>query len=181
MYDEVTGLPDRRVLESSLAEEFTKGRWNGRCSIVKVDVDGLEWYNRRHGRLDGDFVLYLVGKVLEQHGRRKTVVGRFGADEFVALLPGTGGRQAASYARRVIEDVRGQFGQNGSPVTVSCGVATRDDSMTHFSQLLDVADSGLRAAKRRGGNGVGIADSAAAPKRLPRRGPLEAPRWSRSA
>ena len=181
MYDEVTGLPDRRTLETSLAAEFTKGRWKGRCSVVKVDIDGFEWYNRRHGRLDGDFVLYVVGKVLELHGGRRNVVGRFGGDEFVALLPGTRAHRAASFAKRVTLDVLDQFGQNGSSVTVSCGVATRDASMTHFSQLIELADEGLQAAKRRGGNGVGIGDAGTTVARLPRRAPLEALRWSRSA
>jgi diguanylate cyclase (GGDEF)-like protein len=181
MYDEVTGLPDRRALETSLAAQFTKGRWKGRCSAVKVDIDGFEWYNRRHGRLDGDFVLYVLGKVLELHGGRRNVVGRFGGDELVALLPGTGVRRAASFAKRVTLDVLDQFGQNGSTITVSCGVAMRDASMTHFSQLIEAADAGLRAAKRRGGNGVGIGEAGTAVTRLPRRAALEALRWRRSA
>jgi diguanylate cyclase (GGDEF)-like protein len=181
MYDEVTGLPDRHALETSLAAQFTKGRWKGRCSVVKVDIDGFEWYNRRHGRLDGDFVLYVVGKVLELHGRKKNVVGRFGGDELVALLPGTGGRRAASFAKRVSLDVEDQFGENGSIVTVSCGVAARDASMTHFSQLLELADAGLQGAKRGGGNGVGVGDVGSTVARLPRRTPLEALRWRRSA
>lgn len=181
MYDEVTGLPDRLVLETSLAQEFTERWWTRRCSVVKVDIDGFEWYNRRYGRLDGDFVLYLVGKVLELHGRRRDLVGRFGGDEFLALLPGAGERRAASFAWRVTLDVLHQFGENGSKITVSCGVAARERSMTHFSQLLEQADSGLQAAKRQGGNGVGIADTTSMLPRLPRGAPLEARRWSRPA
>lgn len=181
MYDEVTGLPDRRALESSLAAQFTKGWWKGRCSAVKVDIDGFEWFNRRYGRRDGDFVLYVVGKVLELHGRKRHQVGRFGGDEFVALLPGSGTRRAASFARRVTLDVQDQFGANGSPITVSCGVAARDASMTHFSQLVELAETGLQAAKRRGGNGVGIGEAGSGLARLPRPAPLEALRWPRSA
>ncbi|MEE9579271.1 MAG: GGDEF domain-containing protein, partial [Gemmatimonadota bacterium] len=174
MYDEVTGLPDRHALETSLAAQFTKGRWKGRCSAVKVDIDGLAWFNRRHGRLGGDFVLYVVGKVLELHGGGRNMVGRFGSDEFVALLPGTGARRATSFAKRVTLDVLDQFGEAGSTVTVSCGVATRDGSMTHFSKLLELADAGLQAAKRRGGNSVGIGDVGSTMARLPRRAPREA-------
>lgn len=181
MYDEVTGLPDRHALETSLAAQFTKGGWKGRCSAVKVDIDGFEWFNRSHGRLDGDFVLYVVGKVLELHGGGRNMVGRFGSDEFVALLPGTGARRATSFAKRVTLDVLDQFGENGSPVTVSCGVATRDPSMTHFSQLVELADAGLQAAKRRGGNAVGIGDAGCTVARLPRRAPRETLRWLRSA
>lgn len=109
------------------------------------------------------------------------MVSRFGSDEFVALLPGTGARRATSFAKRVTLDVLDQFGENGSPITVSCGVAARDASMTHFSQLIERADAGLQAAKRRGGNGVGVGDVGSTVARLPRRAPLEVFRWRRSA
>ena len=64
-------------------------------------------------------------------------------------------------------------------VTVSCGVATRDASMSHYSPLVELADTGLRAAKRRGGNAVGVADGGSTVARLPRRAP--AFRWLKSA
>lgn len=181
MEDPVTGLPDRRHIETTLAAEFERSGWGRRCSVVKVDIDGFDWYNRRHGDLAGDFVLFVVGSVLELQGPKRNVVGRYGDDEFVVLLPRTGGRRALSYAKRVTVDVHSQFGGTGSPVTVSCGVASRDASMSRPSQLLERADSALRAAKCLGGNAVGLGDARSTVTSLRRRPPAVADRTLRSA
>ncbi len=155
--DPLTGLPTRRVLERLLAGEFEEGGRRRRCSIVKIDIDAFWRYNGDPGAKAGDLALFIIGLVLKCHARSSDVAGRYGGDEFLVLLPRTGRRRSLSLAKRITWDVASQFTGDGNRLTVSCGVASREASMTGYGQLLDVADGALHAAKGQGGNRVVVA------------------------
>ncbi len=155
--DPLTGLPTRRVLERLLAGEFKEGGRRRRCSIVKIDIDAFWRYNGDAGAKAGDLALVIIGLVLKCHARSSDVSGRYGGDEFLVLLPHTGRRRSLSFAKRITWDVASQFTGDGSRLTVSCGVASRQASMTRYGQLLESADGALYAAKCQGGNRVVVA------------------------
>ncbi len=172
--DPLTGLPTRRVLERLLAGEFEEVGRRGRCAIVKIDIDASWRYNGDPDPKADDLALFIIGLILKCHARRGDVAGRYG-DEFLVLLPRAGRRRALSFAQRITWDVASQFTDDGSRLTVSCGVASRDASMTRYGQLLESADAALHAAKCQGGNRVVVAHPRLATAWLEHRAHSKAP------
>jgi diguanylate cyclase (GGDEF)-like protein len=179
--DPRTGLPTGRVVEGSLAAWFSTSRWGRKCSVVKVEIDGFERYARNRDDEDADAALFIVGLVLKGHAHRDSLVGRCRSGEFIVLLPGAGVRRAVSFAKQVSWDVASQLRDNGTPITVSSGVASQDGFITHHRQLVALADSALRAAKWQGGNCVAVGSVGGQSRWLPQRSWLEAVRFMRSA
>ncbi len=174
--DPQTGLPPARLVEGSLASWFSTSRRGRKCSVVKFEIDGFERYARRQDDEEVDLALFIVGLVLKSHAHRKHLVGRCPGGEFIVLLPGVGVRRAVSFSKQVTWDVASQFRGNGTPITVSSGVASQDGSVTHHRQLLATADSALRAAKWQGGNRVAVGSVSGQSRWLPQRSWLEAVR-----
>ncbi len=179
--DPQTGLPSARVVESSLASWFSTNWWGRKCSVVKFEIDGFERYARNQDDEEVDLALFIVGLVLKGHAHRSSLVGRSASGEFIVLLPGVGVRRAVSFSKRVTWDVASQFRGDGTPITVSGGVASQDGSITHHHQLLQLADSALRAAKWQGGNRIAVGSVGGQSRWLPQRSWLEAVRSVRSA
>ena len=172
--DPQTGLPNRRVLEILLEKEFAAGRWGRPCSVVMIEIDGLEQRNdRQHPQAD-DQTPFVVGVVLKCFARSVDLACSYGRENFIVLLPGAGKSRAVTFAKRVTWDVVSQFGDGHTPITVSCGVASQDGSMTHHSQVLELAKSALHSAKRRGGNRVAVGFPGAEEVWLPPSPPIEA-------
>ncbi len=178
--DPLTGLPTRRVLERLLAGAFEAGGRRRRCSIVKIDIDAFWRYNGDPGPKAGDLALFIIGLILKCHARRREVAGRYGGDEFLVLLPRAGHRRALSFAERITWDVASQFTGDGSCLTVSCGVASREASMTRYGQLMESADGALHAAKCQGGNRVVVAHPRLATALLEHRADVRASRALRA-
>ncbi len=178
--DPLTGLPTRRVVERLLAREFEEGGRRRRCSIVKIDIDAFWRYNGDPGPKAGDLALFIIGLILKCHARSSDVAGRYGGDEFLILLPRAGGRRALSFAKRITWDVASQFTGDESRLTVSCGVASREASMTRYGQLLELADGALHAAKCQGGNRVVVAHPRLAMALLEHRADVRASRVLRA-
>lgn len=179
--DPRTGLPWVRAAEGSLESWFSTNRWSRKCSVVKFGVDGFDRFARSHSDEEVDLALFIVGLVLKSHAHRNSLVGRCQSGEFIVLLPSVGVRRAVSFSKQVTLDVASQFGHNGSAITVSSGVASQDGSVTHPHQLLEMADSALRAAKWQGGNRVAVGSIGGQSRWLPQRSWLEAVRFVRSA
>ena len=119
--------------------------------------------------------------MLKGHAHRNNLVGHCPSGEFIVLLPGVGVRRAVSFSKQVTWDVASQFRGGGTPLTVSSGVASQDGSISHPRQLLQLADSALRAAKWQGGNRVAVGSVGGQSRWLPQRSWLEAVRTSRAA
>lgn len=178
--DPLTGLPTRRVLEGLLSGEFEEGGRRRRCSIVKIDIDAFWRYNGDAAPKAGDMALFIIGLILKCHARSTDVAGRYGGDEFLILLPRAGHRRALSLAKRITWDVASQFTDDGNRLTVSCGVASREASMTRYGQLLESADGALHAAKCQGGNRVVVAHPRLATALLEHRAHVRASRALRA-
>ncbi len=155
--DPLTGLPNRRVLELFLRQEFA-GIARGRPSaIILLDIDDFKRINDSEGHQAGDEVLRAVARALEISTRRSDLSGRFGGDEFLALLPGETVKGALIFADRVLEMVAERYRDFPIPVTMSCGIAVSNSHTKDQNDLLQAADIALYSAKQEGGNRAVVA------------------------
>lgn len=160
--DELTRIPNRRMFEMVLEREWQSARRNRRpLSLVLIDVDHFKAYNDRLGHLAGDDCLRRVTELLSSVAQRpRDLVGRYGGEEFVVLLPEVeleSARSIAERCRRAVEDaaIVHPHPDAGGHVTVSLGVgstipAARDEAST----FVNAVDQLLYRAKRKGRNRI---------------------------
>ncbi len=139
-------------LQRSLAEKSP-------LSVVMLDIDDFKSINDNHGHLFGDRVIKEAVEAIATSIRDRDILGRYGGDEFVVVMPGAG-REVAS---QVAERIHRAIGGAGSLVTVSVGTATYDGQEgAKAAELLARADENLYRAKRAGKNrAVGEAQASA--------------------
>jgi diguanylate cyclase (GGDEF)-like protein len=136
-------------------------------AVLVIDMDRFKHINDTHGHLAGDTVLRSVADVLADELRGYDAVGRFGGEEFVALLPGADAEAALAVAERlrrrveateVIVEGRNAPERQRVHVTASVGVAaTLSAGTTDLDYVLRAADDALYAAKHGGRNTVRVA------------------------
>jgi len=142
-------------------------RAQGSAAVLILDLDHFKLVNDRHGHLAGDRVLSSVAEALRAEVRDNDLVGRFGGEEFVIMLPGHEGsgydraelEAVADRIRRRVDSLGVEVATPDGPLTVgdlsvSVGGATFPDDAADLDALLEVADSALYAAKRAGRNAV---------------------------
>jgi diguanylate cyclase (GGDEF)-like protein len=133
-------------------------------SIIMIDIDCFKAYNDTYGHLSGDDCLKSVASALIRTVKRPTdLVARFGGEEFIVVLPDTGGEGAAILAETLCEALTSlAIPHETSPVkdvvTVSIGVATAVPGVypTAYA-LISAADRALYSAKQEGRNRVKVA------------------------
>ncbi|HEU5173797.1 MAG TPA: diguanylate cyclase, partial [Gemmatimonadaceae bacterium] len=136
-------------------------------SLLVIDVDHFKLVNDTYGHLQGDDLLKMVVGVFKRMLRTGDIIGRYGGDEFVILLPRTIIENAVEVAERIrsaVEAERAPIRDNPGAVmgvTLSIGVAAAE-SGNHLEALFAAADRALYDAKRAGRNAVGQARSAEA-------------------
>ena len=156
--DSLTGLHNRRHLLELARHELQRARrYRLPMSVFMLDIDEFKRVNDTYGHAIGDQVLQGVAECCRQELRGVDVLGRYGGDEFAAVLPETGlpaacqvaERLRGSIAQRALDTKAGQV-----TVTVSLGVAVLDDEHLAPETLLDHADQALYVAKQSGRNRV---------------------------
>lgn len=152
MQDWLTGLPNPGALDARLAELITSPGGHV-LSIALIDLDRFKGVNDRLGHLEGDAVLRVVAATLRDALRDHDMVARTGADEFVALLPGTSLADAEATLNRAADVVAALPNALSREVTLSVGVVSLRPKES-ASQVLARADFAMYVAKRRGGNAV---------------------------
>ena len=169
--DSLTGINNRRFFDQRLGEEIARGlRTHEPISCLFLDIDYFKKINDQYSHRAGDRVLRQVANLIREQLRNCDVLGRYGGEEFTALLANTGQETAMEIAERIREGIAGQaFTINDSkdaltiPVTISIGVATLDprsgetDVAALSQTLMESADTALYAAKRNGRNQVMLA------------------------
>src|SRR5262245_31351935 len=119
-----------------------------RVSVFLLDIDHFKQYNDTNGHLPGDDLLKRMGALLRENSRENEVVGRYGGEEFLVVMPST----SKDVALRVAERIRGlvqstPFEHAGEQptrhVTISGGVATWPGDGEDVDSLLRSADSAL--------------------------------------
>src|SRR5262245_608890 len=130
-----------------------------RVSVFLLDIDHFKQYNDTNGHLDGDELLKRMGGLLRENSRENEVVGRYGGEEFLVIMPGTTKETELKVAERIRMLVEGTpFDHAGrqpaGKVTISGGVATWPGDGDDVDALLRNADAALYEAKRAGRNRV---------------------------
>ncbi len=155
--DGLTGLPNRRDFDETLAREWKRGqRLSSPMSLLLIDVDHFKNYNDHYGHLKGDDCLRRISSALAEQGRVTDLVGRYGGEEFVALLPHTdleGGKEVGEKFRLCVAalDIPHETSPVAERVTISLGLATALPSEEISPDtLVQTADERLYRAKQAG-------------------------------
>ncbi len=163
--DVLTGLYNRRHLEQRLREMFDHSlRLHEPLAVVMFDLDHFKSVNDTYGHQAGDEVLRGLAELLRQAVREIDRIGRYGGEEFMAILPGTVLDAAVTFAERARQEVEEHLFRCGSGTlrcTLSCGVAAwPHPRISHRDELVKAADDALYVAKALGRNRVVRFDSA---------------------
>ncbi len=156
--DGLTGLFNRRHFELFLDAEFKKqkSKPDKIFSVVMTDIDHFKGFNDTYGHQTGDLVLREVAKTFRLSVRELDIVGRYGGEEFIVLLPGTGIDEAMIIAERMRKNTelhKIKDGNTSHTVMISAGVACiAGDAST--AELIKRADDALYVAKETGRNKV---------------------------
>jgi diguanylate cyclase (GGDEF)-like protein len=165
--DELTGLANNRAFRETISREAARAeRFGHELSLVILDVDDFKQVNDRHGHLQGDEVLRVIGTILQSEPRAIDEAARYGGEEFVVALPETGSEGAIELAERIRtrleqEGIMAVDGGDPLRVTASFGTATLPDAAGNIRELFEAADEALYEAKRQGKNRVVTAPAAA--------------------
>ena len=156
--DPKTGLFNHRYFELHMENELTRAnRFDRPLSIIMADLDLLRNINNTYGHLAGDDVLIGIAKILKQNVREYDVVARFGGEEFSILMPETTVELAyerAEMIRQVIEKSDFIVPTSVTPikVTMSFGIAGRENFSQNAKEIVHNADTALYHSKLEGRN-----------------------------
>jgi len=154
-YDPLTGLPNRLLLtEKFNAALVDARRLNSACALVFLDLDHFKHINDTLGHLIGDRLLVEVTGRLKSILRPQYTLFRFGGDEFVLVLPGTGAEETVSIAREILRAVAEplEVEQYRLTTTLSIGIAMYPSDGEDVETLSRCADIALHEAKKSGRN-----------------------------
>jgi two-component system cell cycle response regulator len=157
--DSLTDLFNHRHAMDLVQHEFDRlGRYQSAFSVLMIDVDHFKRINDQHGHPTGDGVLREMAQVLRESLRAVDALGRYGGEEFVAILPHTGSEEAKQTAERIRQHVqlhRFHAGEHEVRMSISVGVATAPaPELDGAEALLREADKALYRAKEAGRNRV---------------------------
>jgi diguanylate cyclase (GGDEF)-like protein/PAS domain S-box-containing protein len=152
--DKLTQLYNRLKLDESLNIEIERFRRSHVVvSVIIVDIDFFKKVNDQHGHQVGDSVLIEFARILEGHIRKVDILGRWGGEEFMIILPATGEEGALTIAEKLRKEIFAyNFGIAGH-LTASFGLAEASLDIT-ASEIVSKADQALYQAKKLGRNRV---------------------------
>ncbi|MBV9848395.1 MAG: sensor domain-containing diguanylate cyclase [Armatimonadetes bacterium] len=163
--DGLTGLFNRRHIQAALESERRRAlRYGHPLSVIMLDIDNFKSYNDTYGHTQGDVLIKMVAGLLRANFRSVDIVGRYGGEEFIVLLPETTKEEAGHTAERLRQSVAATafpgFADDPEMAvlkTVSLGVATLPQDAPDAEMLVMRADQALYEAKRGGKNRVVLA------------------------
>ncbi|QRX82710.1 EAL domain-containing protein [Glaciimonas sp. PAMC28666] len=155
-FDELTGLPNRRMFNARLQQEIRNHDRAGRSmALLFIDLDNFKEINDTLGHAAGDLLLLETGHRLSALTRSSDIVARLGGDEFVVVLTQIG---KAHSTERISQEIIGQLtqpytlGQDTAYISASIGISLYSHNLTDAAQLLNNADQAMYLAKQNGGN-----------------------------
>lgn len=168
-HDELTGLPNRRLLtERAAAALATSELRKVSCAVLAVDLDGFKQVNDRYGHETGDLMLREIAARLTRVMRPQDTVARRGGDEFAVLVPDVGSNiEVERIATRLLASVEQPMTPDpGGPaisVSASIGIALAPEQGRDLERLLQLADLAMYDAKLKGKNRFSFAQGAGLP------------------
>jgi diguanylate cyclase (GGDEF)-like protein len=158
--DPLTGLYNHRHLYERLEQELARAKRSRRpVSVLMLDIDNLKLVNDTYGHQVGDEALKLLASMLQSSCRAEDIVGRYGGDEFMIILPEADTAEAQHIGERIQANLAARClegeGKDGCvPIRLSMGVACYPGDATIMHELVDAADSALYRSKQRGGGRI---------------------------
>ncbi|MBO9997609.1 MAG: GGDEF domain-containing protein [Cyanobacteria bacterium SID2] len=154
--DFLTKTFNRRAIQEQLSNEELKYYKMGKTfSVVLLDIDRFKSINDNYGHDGGDIVLKHLSEVLKQNLRKRDILGRWGGEEFIVILPDTPIDRALIVAERLRKSVESNPAANGLiQHTISLGVATFMQHGQTMKKLIKNVDTALYQAKKTGRNKV---------------------------
>lgn len=148
--DSMSKVMNKTALLDSI-ENLINGKPGTVFSLLMLDIDNFKTINDTLGHVVGDKCIKMLSATARNNIRDFDLIGRYGGDEFMIVLPGTGTDQAVMIAERFRERVE----LTASPhYTVSIGIASYPSDGSDAKTLIEVADEGLYRSKRKGRNAV---------------------------
>jgi len=157
-HDPLTGLLNRRVMETMLEQEYERSkRYRSPLSVIFLDLDDFKGINDTFGHDQGDRALIHLSRALTAEKRTNDIVARFAGDEFVVILPSTIQAEATHYIQRVKAILAEQSVTTADTsfyVNFSSGIASVPDpeakaEIASSTALLKLADQRLYQAKKK--------------------------------
>lgn len=153
-HDPLTGTKNRGELERQLVSELGRcRRYTRPFSLLMIDIDHFKKINDTYGHQHGDEVLKNMCRYIDSTLRKSDIIGRYGGEEFIVMLPETDCSHAERFAERLKEGITQNSCRGGEanlPLTVSIGVASYPDHGDVVENILKKADDALYAAKEQG-------------------------------
>lgn len=157
-FDPLTGVYRRDYIISSLKNELTaSAKKNYPCSVLLLDIDKFKNLNDTYGHILGDAVIKNFAINLKAGLRKNDLLGRYGGDEFLIILPTTNKEDAKSLAekiRKIVEENTITVEGKTLKITTSVGIAVYPEDEKTVTNLLIIADKALYKAKAAGGNTI---------------------------
>lgn len=154
--DALTFLPNRKRIVADLQREVMFAeRYGTPLSISLLDIDHFKYVNDHYGHAAGDEVLRKLAMELRDHIRHPDMIGRYGGEEFLVVLPHGTSRAAAEQAGRLCKYVQSLVipcDENEIVLTLSIGIAQYKVQKEDWQSFLNRADRALYEAKHRGRN-----------------------------
>jgi diguanylate cyclase (GGDEF)-like protein len=152
--DFLTNIYNRRAIQQVLNQQFNQfRRYKSVCSLILLDIDYFKKVNDNYGHDTGDKVLQSVTAILKNNLRKTDILGRWGGEEFLVVLPNTNIEKALDVA----EKLRSEIARNkivDIACTISLGVKMFDKNDNTVDEAIKRADDALYTAKNKGRNCV---------------------------
>lgn len=163
LFDSLTLIPNRRSFSERIIQEFKNSqRENHPLSVIIGDIDNFKNYNDLYGHKAGDECLkQAAGAIQDAMKRPSDFCARYGGEEFSIILPNTdsdGALNLAEEIRRNVLSLTIPHGKSSASnvVSISLGVATSNEEVASYEDLMKLADRALYAAKEKGRNRVEV-------------------------
>ena len=163
-YDQLTAIYNRMAILDILKREFSRSkRSNQPLSIIMVDLDHFKNVNDTYGHLGGDAVLKGAASCMKDAIRTYDSIGRYGGEEFLIVVPGSGKNETIILAKRIqdnLADSAFEYNDQQISITISMGISDNCNiGIKDIDSLIRVADEALYQAKDDGRDCFVIADN----------------------
>lgn len=151
--DSMTSLLNHEYVYKKLCEEIERARLTEYpLTVIMIDIDDFKRINDSFGHLVGDKIIIQIAQILVRTCRCSDIIGRYGGEEFIIILPETNMNDAVYLAERIRSTIEGTQFENGCKITISGGIMEYHGETAE--ELIMGADKSQYAAKENGKNRI---------------------------